>query len=47
MLSCSGGLPSRQNRQLPKARHGAGARTSVHHIKDTARKAFFASPEKF
>ena len=23
----SGGLPIRQNRQLPKARHGAGART--------------------
>jgi len=27
MLACrSGGLPIRQNRQLPKARHGAGAR---------------------
>ena len=27
-ISSSGGLPIRQNRQLPKARHGAGARRS-------------------
>jgi len=26
-LTTSGGLPIRQNRQLPVARHGAGART--------------------
>ena len=30
----SGGLPIRQNRQLPKARHGAGAR----HVQRKARK---------
>ena len=33
-LSTSGGLPIRQNRQLPKARHGAGARP----VRRTARK---------
>ena len=28
-VNCSGGLPIRQNRQLPKARHGAGARPCI------------------
>jgi len=33
----SGGLPIRQNRQLPKARHGAGARP----VQRKARKMFY------
>jgi len=36
-MGSSGGLPIRQNRQLPKARHGAGARP----VQRKARKMFY------
>ena len=37
LRAVSGGLPIRQNRQLPKARHGAGARP----VQRKARKTFY------
>ena len=37
MVMFSGGLPIRQNKQLPKARHGAGARP----VQRKAKKMFY------